>query len=105
MVQAVKLISKTDPVYPDALRQQGVEGTVLINAIVGKTGNVLDAQAAQPGGGPGGRGPGPGATSAPPEMVDAAMAAVLTWQYGPALLNGEPIEVLTRVTVNFKLNP
>jgi beta-lactamase regulating signal transducer with metallopeptidase domain len=108
MVQAVKLISKTDPVYPDALRQQGVEGTVLINAIVGKTGNVLDAQVApfaSIGAGPGGRGPGPGATFVPPEMVEAALAAVRTWQYEPALLNGEPIEVLTHVTVSFKLNP
>lgn len=89
MVQAAKLISRTPPVYPDSLRQQGIEGTVLVQAIIGKTGSVLNAQAV--------------GAQAPPELADAALAAVRTWQFEPTLLNGEPVEIITTVTVNFQL--
>jgi TonB family protein len=87
VLQAAKLINKTPPVYPDSLRQQGVEGRVLIQAIVGKSGSVLDAHAV------GGQA----------ELADAALAAVRTWQFEPTLLNGEPVEVITTITVNFQL--
>jgi len=89
MVQAAKLINRTPPVYPDSLRQQGVEGTVLVQAIIGKSGSVLDAHAV--------------GSQAPAELADAALAAVRTWQFEPTLLNGEPVEVITTITVNFQL--
>lgn len=104
MLQAAKLISKTPPVYPDSLRQQGVEGTVVIQAVIGKSGNVLEAHVAG-GGAPitaGGRG-GAAVLSPQPEFAEAALNAVRTWQYEPTLLNGEPVEVLTTIAVNFQL--
>lgn len=89
MVQGAKLISRTPPVYPDSLRQQGIEGTVLVQAIIGKSGSVLNAQTV--------------GNQAPAELADAALAAVRTWQFEPTLLNGEPVEVITTITVNFQL--
>jgi hypothetical protein len=37
--------------------------------------------------------------------VNAAREAVLKWRYRPTLLNGQPVEVLTGIVVNFTLNP
>jgi TonB family protein len=102
VLQSAKLISKTPPVYPDSLRQQGVEGTVLIQAIIGKTGNVLDARVVGSQPPAGGRGAAAG-TPPPPEFAAAALQAVWTWQYEPTLLNGEPVEVMTTIAVNFQL--
>jgi TonB family protein len=87
-VQFAKLISKTPPVYPDAERTQGVEATVRVQAIIGKSGNVMDAHVI---GGP------------KQDFADAALNAVRTWQYEPTRLNGEPVEVITTITVNFQL--
>jgi TonB family protein len=88
-VQYAKLISKTPPVYPDSERAQGVEGTVRIQAVIGKSGNVLDARVI--GGQPS------------QDFADAALNAVRTWQYEPTRLNGEAVEVITTITVNFQL--
>jgi len=88
-IQAAKLISKTDPVYPDSARQQGLEGTVLIQAIIGKTGNIMDAHVL--------------GNDTPQDLAQAALDAVRTWQYQPSRLNGEPVEVITTVTINFQL--
>jgi len=41
---------------------------------------------------------------ADPELVDAATEAVKNWRYEPTLLNGQPIEVVTTITVNFRLS-
>ena len=40
----------------------------------------------------------------PPLLVQAAMQAVQQWQYKPTLLNGEPVEVITTIDVNFTLS-
>ena len=88
-VQFAKLISKTPPVYPDSARAQGVEATVRIQAVIGKSGNVIDARVI--GGQPS------------QDFADAALNAVRTWQYEPTRLNGEPVEVITTITVNFQL--
>ena len=41
---------------------------------------------------------------APPLLVEEAMRAVKQWRYKPTLLNGEPVEVLTTIDVNFSLS-
>jgi TonB family protein len=89
MVQATKLISQVKPVYPEALQQQGIEGIILLQAIIAKDGalsalTVMNALAN-------------------PELSKAALEAVKQWRYEPMLLNGEPVEVATTITVNFKL--
>ena len=88
-VQHAKLISNTPPVYPDAERAQGAQATVRVQAVIGKNGNVLDAHVI--GGQPS------------QDFADAALTAVRTWQYEPTLQNGEPVEVITTITINFQL--
>jgi TonB family protein len=88
-VQTATLLQQVQPVYPAALQTAGIEGTVLIEAVISKEG-VPDSLVPQN-------------TSIDPAFVSAAMDAVRQWRYSPARLNGEPIEVLTTISVDFKL--
>jgi TonB family protein len=88
-VQAAKLISSSPkPEYPPDLEEKGIEGTVLLNAVIGMDGTVLDIRVINT--------PNPG-------LEKAALDAVKQWRYTPTLLNGEPVEVVTTITVNFRL--
>ena len=88
-VQAMKLISETRPIYPEHLQQAGIEGTVLLEAVIAKDGSVISIRAVN--------------TLVHPELVESALEAVKQWLYEPTLLNGVPIEVVTNVRVNFRL--
>jgi TonB family protein len=90
MVQALHIIRRVTPLYPPDARAEGVEGAVLLHAIVSKSGSLLSIV--------------PVNTSADPRLVSAAVSAVSQWQYQPTLLNGEPVEVITTITVSFRLN-
>ena len=79
---------QTRPVYPPELQQLGVEGTVILRAIISKDGAVLHPQVVN---------------SVDPRLAKAALDAVAQWQYQPTLLNGEPVETLTTIDVNFQL--
>ncbi|MGD0667367.1 MAG: M56 family metallopeptidase [Bryobacteraceae bacterium] len=85
--QAAKLITQVAPEYPAAAKQAGIQGTVVLEAIVGKDGTVQDVKA----------------LSGPPLLAQAALDAVKNWVYQPTLLNGEPVEVKTTIQVNFTL--
>ena len=77
------------PSYPAAAELAGVEGTVMLQGIIGKDGSIL----------------GLSVLSTPsPDLAEAAMAAVWTWLYRPTLLNGEPVEVITTIDVAFRLD-
>jgi TonB family protein len=86
-----RLLKQVEPEYPSAAKAAGIEGTVLLNAIIGKKGNLLSLRVMN--------------SEVDPELASAALAAVSQWQYSPVLLNGDPIEVETTITVNFKLLP
>ena len=88
-VQATKLVQMTKPVYPDTAQAAGIEGTVLLHAVISMQGNLLGVAVVN--------------TSVDPQLAQAAMDAVKTWQYEPTLLNGTPVEVVTTITVNFRL--
>jgi protein TonB len=88
-VQPPKLIRHLSPVFPQIARDQGIEGAVTFEAIISKTGSVVNTRLVS--------------TYAPPELVQAAQDAIQQWQYTPALLNGEPVDVLTEITVTFTL--
>jgi TonB family protein len=90
MVQPASLISKVNPAYPADARAEGIEGTVLLRAIISKEGNLLHVISVSSG--------------VDPRLVSAAMAAVPLWRYQPAMLNGEPVEVITSIDVTFRLN-
>jgi TonB family protein len=89
-VQAARLISQVKPVYPDDLKVQGITGTVMIQMIISATGEPLNPQVLN--------------TTVDPRLAQAAMDAVSQWRYSPALLNGQPVEVPTKVDVTFELD-
>jgi TonB family protein len=89
--QPASVIFKPDPVYPAALQAAGIEGTVLIEAVISKDGLPLSLK--------------PQNTAVDPAFISAAMDSVRQWRWRPTMLNGEPIEVLATMQVDFKLRP
>jgi TonB family protein len=87
-VQASKLLRQVRPAYPPDLQAQGIEGTVLIDAVISKDGVPLSVAVRN---------------TVNAEFANAALDAVRQWRYSPTLLNGEPVEVVTTVTIDFKL--
>lgn len=86
-VQEAKLVTRVEPVYPILAKQIRLEGTVLIRAIIAKDGTVESAEILR----------------GHPWLAKAALDAIVRWQYHPTLLNGQPVEVETLITVIFKL--
>ena len=81
------LIQKIEPNYPPLARQARVQGDVVLKAIVSKEGNIKELEL----------------VSGHPMLAPAAIEAVKQWHYRPFLLNGEPVEVETLVTVIFHI--
>jgi TonB family protein len=89
MVQAAKLTSQVEPDYPEEAQAQGIEGTVILRAVIGTDGQILSLSPFN---------------DPDPTLTKAAMDAVREWRYQPTLLNGEPVEVVTTITVGFRLD-
>jgi periplasmic protein TonB len=87
-VIAGNILVKTQPVYPPIARAAHQGGTVVLHAIISKTGGIISLTV----------------ISGPAMLQGAALDAVKTWKYKPYLLNGEPTEVDTTIMVNFNLN-
>ena len=81
------LIQKTVPVYPPIAKAARVQGTVVLQATISKSGTIEDLHV----------------VSGPAMLQQAAMDAVKQWRYRPYLLNNEPVEVETTVNVIFTL--
>jgi TonB family protein len=79
------LIYQTTPVYPEIAKAAHVQGAVVLHALISKTGTVESLQA----------------ISGPTMLQGSAMDAVRQWTYSPYLLNGQPMEVETTITVNY----
>ena len=79
------LIYRVEPTYPPLAQQARIQGVVVLTAIIGKDGNIQNLQV----------------VSGHPMLAPAAIEAVKHWRYKPFLLNGQPVEVETTVTVNF----
>jgi TonB family protein len=90
-IQAAKIITKVQPVYPDSAKSAGVSGTVILHAVVGMNGKPLSLRVMN--------------SQVDPDLARSAVEAVSQWRYSPTLLNGEAIEVDTTVVVNFSLEP
>jgi TonB family protein len=88
-VQAAKLLSKVDPIYPANLKQQGISGTVMLRAVISTTGETLNPTVLN--------------TTVNPGLAQAALDAVRQWRYQPTLLNGQPVEIVTNIEVTFEL--
>jgi protein TonB len=82
------LVKKVEPQYPPIARQARVQGSVVLQALIAKDGSIQHLQA----------------TSGSPLLVSAAIQAVQQWKYKPYVLNGQPVEIETTITVNFHLS-
>jgi protein TonB len=87
-VVEANLIHDVAPVYPPEAGRARIEGTVVLMAVIGKDGSVEDVRV----------------ESGLPILAQAAIDAVKQWRYKPYLLNGEPVEVDSRITINFTLS-
>jgi len=81
------LVKEIPPVYPSSARQLRIEGAVELLATISKNGDISAVKV----------------LSGEPQLAHAAVEAVKQWKYKPYLLNGEPVEIQTQVTVKFKL--
>jgi protein TonB len=88
-VQFAKLLQQAKPVYPASAQAAGIQGTVLLRAVIGTDGRIMGLTVS---------------SSPDPTLSDAAMESARQWRYQPTLLNGEPVEVLTTISVNFRLD-
>lgn len=82
------LIRKVQPTYPPLARQARIQGAVLLRAEISKDGTIQNLRL----------------ISGHPMLTSAAIEAVKQWRYKPYILNGEPVEVETQITVNFTLS-
>ena len=87
-VVAANLISQVRPVYPATAVDAGIEGTVHLQGLIGTDGTLLGLSPLN---------------NVDRDLTAAALDAVRQWRYKPTLLNGEPVEVLTTIDVEFKL--
>jgi protein TonB len=76
-----------NPVYPQIAQQTRVQGVIVMEAIISKEGSIESLRT----------------VSGHPLLFQAAIDAVKQWKYRPATLNGEPVDVITTITVTFTL--
>ena len=79
------MLTQVKPVYPPLAKQARIQGVVLLEAVISKDGAIDNLRV----------------ISGHPLLTQAAIDAVKQWRYKPTLLNGEPVEVVTTITVNF----
>lgn len=82
------LIKAVEPVYPDSCKKAGIAGTVIVEFIIGKDGNVVSAHALK---------------SPDARLSVAAEASAMQWKFEPALKNGVPRAVKMQTPVEFRL--
>jgi general secretion pathway protein A len=83
--QAAKLIFQPQPEYPEAAQRAHLQGTVRLEAVLAKDGDVASVRV----------------LSGQPLLAESAEKAVTRWRYQPTLVDGNPVEVVTEVDVDF----
>ena len=86
-LQSGMLLRQVKPAYPPLARQVRISGTVRLTGQIGKDGTIQKLSV----------------MSGHPLLIPAALEAVRQWVYRPTILNGEPVEVITTIDVNFTL--
>lgn len=87
-IMAANLVTSPAPAYPAAASAAGVQGDVVVEAVVGRDGEVLDTRV----------------VSGPPLLRAAALDAVQRWHYRPYQVDGKPIEIATTARLEFRLD-
>lgn len=88
VLSEANLLHRVQPVYPPIAREARVQGTVELRAVISKSGTIENLVVVR----------------GHPMLAGAAIEAVRQWRYRPYLLNNEPVEVETNITVNFLLS-
>jgi len=86
-IASANLVHQVTPDYPKDAKKKHISGTVLLHATIGHDGTIETLEF----------------VSGPPELTASAMEAVKKWRYKPTLLNGDPVEVDTMISVVFTL--
>jgi periplasmic protein TonB len=86
-VQQASLLRQPKPTYPPLAKQARIQGTVRFEAVIAKDGTIQNLRV----------------LSGHPLLIQSATDAVKQWVYKPTQLNGEPVEVVTTIDVNFTL--
>ena len=86
-VQPPRVIYRVAPEYPVLAHQAGIQGEVIISAVIDNKGNVVDMKI----------------VSGPALLYEAAMKALEQWKFEPTYLNGEPVAIRWNATVNFRI--
>jgi TonB family protein len=84
---AAKRVHTVNPKYPKEAKKKHIEGTVRLEAVIGKDGKVKDLKV----------------ISGDPALTDSALEAVKKWRYKPVKIKGEPVELETEIDVKFTL--
>ncbi|WP_158615382.1 M56 family metallopeptidase [Acidipila sp. EB88] len=87
-VMAGQVLTRVDPVYPPEAKKAKIQGTIVLQAVIGKDGTMQNLKV----------------VSGPAELQRSAMDAVRQWTYKPYLLNGDPVEVDTTIHVTYSLD-
>ena len=82
------LIYQVKPEYPSLARSARIQGPVVLQAVISRQGTIENLRV----------------LTGHPMLVRAAVAAVIQWRYRSYVLNDEPVEVETQITVNFSLS-
>jgi TonB family protein len=85
---AQRILTKVDPVYPEAARAARTQGLVVLDAVIAPDGSVKRLRP----------------VSGPDALVQSATAAVQSWKFEPYLSSGQAVEVETTIAVEFRLN-
>jgi|SRR5947209_6784213 len=87
-VKAPVLTYKVEPIYPEEARRERISGIVILETVIDRNGLVKDVTVLKP---------------LPHGLSEAAVDAVKQWTFKPGTLDGQPVEVIFNLTVNFKL--
>jgi protein TonB len=82
------VLEKVAPAYPDACMDAGIEGRVIVECLVTRNGTVVGATALR---------------SPDPALGEAAVAAVSSWKFSPAMRDGKAVDAVIRIPVEFTL--
>lgn len=87
--QQAKLVNRVSPVYPPECKAEKVEGSLSFRTVISKAGEPIEIVLTT--------------EDADKRLVNSARDALRLWRWEPTLLNGEPVEVITDIEVNFRL--
>lgn len=87
-IKAPEVIKRVEIIYPEMAKKAGIEGIVIVEAVIDRKGNVKSVRVLKP---------------LPMGLDEAAVTAIKQWKFKPATLDGKPVEVFFNLSVNARL--